>query len=191
MSRRAHGRRWWLAALLAVLTPLAACGQDGDGVSVSISASPPAAGASTTGETTSEAGGDVTAVCPLIDEALLTSNFDLKDPQLTEKEPTKFGPATVYECDIRDAGELLLTAGVSTGPASGSAEANLRAALGNATGEPVENLGELGGYAEKDGIGTAAGVKESDSRLMVIFVHGAAGNKEQLVAVAQDLSQKI
>lgn len=63
---------------------------------------------------------DLTAACPLVDPALLKSNFDVADPQLTEKEPTKTGPVTTSACDIAEGGELFLTAGVSVGPPSGT-----------------------------------------------------------------------
>jgi hypothetical protein len=110
---------------------------------------------------------------------------------MAEKEPARLGPATTYACDLSDAGELFLTAGVSVGPVSGTAEANLRAALSGNQGEQVDGLGEVGGYNEHDGVGTAAGVKKASSQWRVIFVHGAAGYKEQLVAVAQDVARKV
>jgi hypothetical protein len=139
----------------------------------------------------STAAQEITAACPLVDPEIVKSNFDIQNLQMVEREPAKVGPATTYACDLSDAGELFLTAGVSVGPVSGTAEANLRAALSGSQGEPVDALGEVGGYHEKDGVGTAAGVKKANSQWRVVFVHGAAGYKEQLVEVAQDVARKV
>ena len=58
-------------------------------------------------------------------------------------------------------------------------------------GDEVCALLSGGGYAEKDGVGTAAGVIQTGSQIMVVFAHGAAGNKDRLVAIAKDVSQKV
>lgn len=178
-----------LAAIAAALwLPVAACG-GASGTATPATTSESAASTSAAATTTAAA---VEAACPLIDKALIESNFDVQSLELSENEPAKTGPATTYACDLSDAGELFLTAGVSIGPRSGTAEANLRAALSDNEGEPVEGLGEVGGYHEgSDDVATAAGVKQAGDQWMVVFVHGAPGNKEQLVAVAQDLAQKV
>ncbi len=134
---------------------------------------------------------EITAACPLVDLELIAANFNVENPTAEEREPLKTGPATAYSCDLSDSGELFLTVGVSIGPLSGTAEANLRAALENNDGEPVSGIGELGGYHELDGIATAAGVKASGNQWLVVFVHGAAGNKAQLVTIAQDVAPKV
>jgi hypothetical protein len=190
MERVEFAGGWALAAVTA-LSLLAACGQESGGVAIpsATTTSDVASGSTTT--TSAAAPKEVKAACPLVDIELVKANFDVANPQLVEREPVKTGPVTTYACDVSDAGEPFLTAGVSVGPRSGTAEANLRAALSGQEGEPVDDLGEIGGYAEKDGVGTAAGVIQTDDQLMVVFVHGAAGNKEQLVAVAQGVAERV
>jgi hypothetical protein len=189
MRSSCYAGRLGLAVLAAVLPFSAACGTDGGTPSAATGST--ATSATTTTATTTAQAPEVTAACPLVDPTVIQSNYSVQSPQLTEKEPVKTGPATTYACDLSDGGELFLTAGVSIGPRSGTAEANLRAALSDNQGEPVEGLGEVGGYHEQDGIATAAGVKNLGDSWLVVFVHGAAGNKAQLVAVAQDLAKKV
>jgi len=191
-----YAGRLGFAALVVTLFPLAACGESTDQgsagtttTSAASSASPSSAAASST-SAAPQASKD--AACPLVDPAVVAQNYDVQNPQLNERDPVKTGPATTYACDVVDGGEPLLTAGFSVGPRSGTAEANLRAALSNVEGEPVDGLGEIGGYGETGGIGSAAGVMAvGDDQWLVVFVHGAAGNKDQLVAIAQDVAQKL
>lgn len=135
---------------------------------------------------TETAPAEIIAACPLVDVATVESTFDVQGPQATENDPVATGPATTYSCDFSDAGELFVTVGVAVAPVSGTVEANVRAALSNATGEPVDGIGEGGAYAETDGVGTAAGVKTVGSDYRLVFVHGAAGSKDQIVALARE-----
>lgn len=133
-----------------------------------------------------------TAACPLVDTELLPTLFQVSSPKLQEKEPVKSaGGVTTYSCDVSDGGELFLTVGVSVGPPSGSAQANVTAALDGAAGEPVSGVGEAAAFGAKDGVGTVAGVKTVSGKYVLVFVHGAAGDKDQLVSVAQDAAGKV
>ncbi len=170
-----------LSVASATLAVGAACGS-GDGL-------PEASMPANDGETTTPA--EITAACPLVDVASVASTFNVQSPQATENEPVEVGPATTYSCDFTDAGELFVTIGVAVAPVSGTVEANVRAALSNAVGEPVTGIGDGGSYAETDGVGTAAGVKKVGSDYRLVFVHGAAGSKDQIVGMAREVAAKV
>jgi len=169
----------------ATLALGAGCGNDGG------SSQPPGPTATTAQGPTTAASGPITAACPLVDVATVASTFKVQSPQAKENEPVKTGPATAYSCDFADGGETFVTVGVVVGPASGTVEANVRAALSNAVGEPVSGIGDGGAYAETGGVGTAAGVKKVGSEYRLVFAHGAAGNKEQIVAMAREVATKV
>jgi hypothetical protein len=174
-----------LAAAAVAALALGGCSSGG----TTPSESPTATSPTTTAPTTEAAG--ITAACPLVDVATVESTFSVANVQTTENEPVKTGPVTTYSCDYSDGGEAFVTVGVAVGPATGSVEDNLRAALSNATGEPVEGLGEGGAYAETGGVGTAAGIEKVGSEYRLVFAHGAAGSKDQIVAVAREAATNI
>jgi hypothetical protein len=133
-----------------------------------------------------------TSACPLVDTDLLPTLFKVSGPKLEEKDPVKIaGSATAYTCDVSDGGELFLTVGVSVAPPSGSAKANVTAALEGVAGEPVAGVGEAGAFAAKDGVGTVAGVKSIGGKYVLVFVYGAADDKKQLISVAQSASSRV
>jgi hypothetical protein len=130
--------------------------------------------------------------CPLVDSELLPTLFKVGEPQLTEKKAVKSaGNVTVYSCDVSDAGELFLTVGVSVGPLSGTAEANVSAALEGVRGEPVSGVGEAGAFGTKDGVGTVAGMKTVAGKAVLVFVYGNADDKDQLISVAKSAAAKV
>jgi hypothetical protein len=185
MQTRTGSRRLAVLAVAAALTMTTACGGD----DTNPGSTDPAPEMTTTEPTTDSQA--VTAACPLVDVATVESTFAVEDAQATENEPVKTGPVTTYSCDFSEGGESFLTVGVATGPASGTVEDNIRAALSNATGEPVDGLGEGGAYAETNGVGTAAGIKKVGTEYRLVFAHGAAGGKDQIVAVAREAAAKI
>ncbi|HEX6682939.1 MAG TPA: hypothetical protein VF062_09105 [Candidatus Limnocylindrales bacterium] len=132
------------------------------------------------------------AACPLVDEALLPTLFKVSDLKLEEKDPVSgAGNVATHSCDVLDGGELFLTVGFSVGPQSGTAQANVAAALSGAKGEAVTGLGEAGAFGVSDGVGTVAGYKTVGGKAVVVFVHGNPDDKEQLVSVAQSAAGKF
>jgi hypothetical protein len=76
------------------------------------------------------------AACPLVDTGLLPTLFTVSAPKLKENDPRQStGNVTTCACDVSDGDELFLTVGVSVGPPSGTAEANVSAALEPATAD--------------------------------------------------------
>lgn len=132
------------------------------------------------------------AACPLVDQALLPTLFKVSDLKLAEQAPVNSaGNVTTYSCDVLDAGELFLTVGISVGPQSGTAQANVTAALGGASGQEVAGLGEAGAFGVNDGVGTVAGYKAVGGKAVVVFVHGNPDDKDQLISVAKSAAGKI
>jgi hypothetical protein len=174
-----------LAAAAVAALALGGCSSGG----TTPSESPTVTAPTTTAPATDD--GAVTAACPLVDVATVESTFSVTDVQATENEPAKTGPVTTYSCDYSNGGEPFVTVGIAIGPATGTVEANIQAALSNAVGEPVEGLGEGGAYAETAGVGTAAGIKKVGSNYRLVFAHGAAGSKDQIVAVAREAATNI
>lgn len=156
---------------------------------------PPRATTSAGGGTPAATGGSsvkkITAVCPLVDIGTVESAFDVKDVRAKEKKPVKVPGGTTYACDFTDGPELFLTVGVAVGPASGSPEANVRAALSNKTGEPLNGIGDAAAYDEEDGIATLAAAERAGSQLRVLVAYGAAGSKDMLVTIAQAVAPKL
>jgi hypothetical protein len=187
-------------ALVGVLS--AGCGSDSDGewVDGQASASPtnaPATEAPATDAPANEASAAAgakppTKACPLVDKELLPTLFKVGEPKLTENKAVKgAGGVTTYACDVSDAGELFLTVGVAVGPVSGTAEANVSAALEGVDGEPVSGVGEAGAFGAKDGVGTVAGMKTVGGKAVLVFVNGNADDKNQLISVAKRAAAKV
>jgi hypothetical protein len=173
-------------ALVGVLS--AACGSETEGewVGGQGSASAPATDAPATEASTAAAAKPPAKACPLVDKELLPTLFKIGEPRLTERKAVKgAGGVTTYACDVSDAGELFLTVGVAVGPVSGSAEANVSAALEGVRGEPVSGVGEAGAFGAKDGVGTVAGMKTVGGKAVLVFVNGNADDKRQLISVAK------
>jgi hypothetical protein len=167
----------------------AGCGTD-DGAEEAVV--PETTGSSAAASASAPAAALPTAACPLVDTELLPTLFQVSAPRVQEKDPVRgAGSVTTYSCDVSDGGELFLTVGTSVGPQSGSAEANVRAALEGAAGEPVSGVGEAAAFGAKDGVGTVAGVKAVGGKYVLVFVHGAADDKEQLVKVARSAASRV
>jgi hypothetical protein len=165
------------------------------GCSTPTESNEPAAQGETTSPTTvatEAAAKPPAAACPLVDTSLLPTLFKVTAPKLEEKGPVKrAGGVTVFACDVSDGGELFLTVGVSVGPPSGSAEANVSAALEGVTGEPVAGVGEAGAFGAEDGVGTVAGMKTVGGKAVLLFVYGDADSKSELVSVAKSASSRF
>jgi hypothetical protein len=184
------GRRRYIGSRVALSTLAlafaAGCGSEEDDTVTGGDPTPTAAA------TTSAAATVPTKACPLVDTDLLPKLFTVKAPKLDEKDPVKSaGDVTTYSCDVSDGGDLFLTVGFAAAPPSGTAAANVKAALDGASGEPVTGVGEAGAFGAKDGLGTVAGVKTIDGKQVLLFVYGAADDKEQLVKVAQSAAGKL
>lgn len=183
------------AAAVALVGALsAACGSETEGewVGGQGSASAPATDAPATEASPAAAAKPPTKACPLVDKELLPTLFKVDAPELTERKAVKSaGGATAYACDVSDAGELFLTVGVAVGPVSGTAEANVAAALEGARGEPVSGVGEAGAFGAKDGVGTVAGMKTVGGKAVLVFVNGNADDKRQLISVAKSAAANV
>jgi hypothetical protein len=172
------------AAALAAAAFTAGCGTSSDNHTGAVGASPSATASATASKAPAT---PPTAACPLVDKELLPTLYTAKAPKLTEKDPVKSaGNATTYSCDVSDeAGQLFLTVGVAVAPPSGTAAANVKAALEGASGEPVSGVGEAGAFAAKDGVGTVAGVTTIGGKQVLLFAFGADSDKSELIKVAQ------
>ncbi|MEH0985123.1 hypothetical protein [Micromonospora sp. CPCC 205556] len=191
----AHRRTALVITTAVTLLSISGCGQDGASVGATwqsgVSASPAAGGA----KTTAPAGGSkqkISAACPLVDMKTIDSTFNVTDVKAEENKPVKSTGATTYACDFANAGRLFLTVGVSVAPDNGSsAAANVRAALSNRTGEPLNGIGDTAAYDEAGGIGSVAAAKVTGSQMRVLIVHGAPDDKEALIKIAQSVAPKI
>jgi hypothetical protein len=183
-----------VAALAAALSASCGTGAETEWVAGQGDASPPNAPTTkaSTGAPAKPTAKPPAKACPLVDTELLPSLFKIGEPQLTEKKAIKSaGSVTTYSCDVSDAGELFLTVGVSVSPPSGTAEANVSAALEGVPGEPVSGVGEAGAFGAKDGVGTVAGMKTVAGKAVLVFVYGDAGSKSALISVAKSAATKI
>jgi len=193
LGRRRHlvtGARAALttAATLSLAAFAAGCGSANDDEDAVVGGKS-APTATATGSTSAD---PPTAACPLVDTQLLTTQFTVTAPKLDEKAPVRSaGNATTYACDVTDNGELFLTVGVAVAPPSGTPEANVSAALDGAPGEPVSGVGQAGAFGAKDGVGTVAGLKTIGGKYVLVFVNGAADDKEHLIKVAQSASGRM
>jgi hypothetical protein len=185
-------------AAVAIVGALAAgCGSqtEGEWIAAQGSASPtnvPATNSPATGASTGAAAKPPAKACPLVDTKLLPTLFKVSKPQLAERKAAKSaGSVTTYACDVSDAGELFLTVGVAVGPVSGTAEANVAAALDGVRGEPVSGVGDAGAFGAKDGVGTVAGMKTIGGKAVLVFVYGNADDKSQLISVAKSAAGKV
>lgn len=170
----------------AIALALGACGREDPVLE------DPAAQQSAGTSTAASPAASLNAACPLVDQALLPTLFKVSSLQLQEKDPVNSaGGVATYSCDVLDGGELFLTVGLSIGPQSGTAQANVTAALGGASGQAVTGLGEAGAFGVNDGVGTVAGYKTVGGRAVVVFVHGNPDDKDQLVSVARSLAGKV
>ncbi len=176
-----------IATAAAGISLVAGCGSKAEPPSFTTPSNPGPSGSSTGPMS------EITAVCPLVNMETVTSTFRVANPKATEKAPVNAAPrTTTYACDFRDDnGALFLTVGIVVGPPSGTAAANVRAALDNNDGEPVADIGEVGGYHEKDGVATVAGIKKAGVQWRLLVVYGAAGSKNALVAIARHVAPKI
>ena len=188
MTAQTGTRRRTTIALAAVALALSAGCNQNDDTSGTTTTTP---GSGTATSVAPSPAQQITAACPLISVQTVASTFNVQQPKATEKAPIKTGPATTYACDFSDATDLFLTVGVAVAPASGTIDANILAALSGKVGEPVNGVGEGGAYAETGGVGTVAGIKKTGSEYRLVFAHGAAGSKDQLIAVAREVATKV
>ncbi|MEU4565629.1 hypothetical protein [Micromonospora sp. NPDC023956] len=177
-----------MALTTAILLPLTGCGP-GEGAVRTGWLAPSSPARSTPG---TRVPAPVTGACRLVETATVRALLELPAVRKKERRPVDAVPGVrTYTCELLADGEPVLTVRVAVGPASGSASANVRAALDDRPGEPVDGLGDAAAYDRYGDTGTVAAAFRSGARMRVLLVSARRGGRAELVEVARTVARRL